>query len=279
MEENNLLTFKAISNFIKALDNVFGEKQRSLKLYNHLIEKTTIVHEEPIKKHIKAWYLFFKQNKASILNKNYKDFSAKKVIYSDKVYINLYDIFEIADKSETEIMWKHLLIIVAYLDPSSKAKEILKKNATKNTNEDNFLHNIINQVEDYVDPSSNPMEAVNKIMGSGVFQNLVQNMNTGLTDGSLDLGKLMGSVNNMVNSLSSAANSSSNLPPEMSQMTNMLNSMVNNMSDKPNKVEIVDEPKSKSSKNESGSSKEGSESKNGGGGIQIKESSKKIIGK
>ena len=267
MEENNLLTFKAISNFINALHSVFGEKQRSLKLYNHLVQKTTIVHEEPIKKHIKAWYIFFKKNKNAILNKDYKDFSEKKVIYSDKVYVNLYDIFEIADKSEIQIMWKHLLIISAHLDPSSKAKEILKKNATKNVNEDNFLHNIINQVEDFVDPSSNPMEAVNKIMGSGVFQNLVQNMNSGLSDGSLDLGKLMGSVNNMVNSLSSAANSNSNLPPEMSQMTNMLNSMVNNMSDKSNKVEIVKEKKSKG------------EGKGEGKGIQIKKNTKKIVGK
>jgi len=94
MEENNLLTFKAISNFINALHSVFGEKQRSLKLYNHLVQKTTIVHEEPIKKHIKAWYIFFKKNKNAILNKDYKDFSEKKVIYSDKVYVNLYDIFE-----------------------------------------------------------------------------------------------------------------------------------------------------------------------------------------
>ena len=51
----NLIIFKAISNCIKDLGESFGKKQRSLLLYKHLVEKTTIVHEEPIKKHITAW--------------------------------------------------------------------------------------------------------------------------------------------------------------------------------------------------------------------------------
>ena len=58
MNDSYLLIFKAISNFVKDLVPNFGEQQRSLILYNHLIEKTSIIHEKAIKKHILAWKTF-----------------------------------------------------------------------------------------------------------------------------------------------------------------------------------------------------------------------------
>ena len=50
--DSSLITFKAISNFTECLDEVFGKKQRSLKLYAHLLNKTRLSHTKPIKKHI-----------------------------------------------------------------------------------------------------------------------------------------------------------------------------------------------------------------------------------
>ena len=52
MEDNNLIIFKAISNFVRDLNDSFGTKQRSLQLYSRLISKTKIIHEGPIKKHV-----------------------------------------------------------------------------------------------------------------------------------------------------------------------------------------------------------------------------------
>ena len=232
MEDSYLIIFKAISNFVTDLGESFGTKQRSLLLYRHLIEKTTIIHEEPIKKHITAWRNFCKKNSDAIIQRDYKNL-VDKILYSEKVYIDLGEIFPIADKTETDIIWKHLLTIHAFLDPTSKAKEILKNSMKKGGGkEDEFLHNIIDQVEQHVDPSSNPMEAVNSIMNSGLFSNLVQGMNSGVTDGSMDLGRLLNSVNNMVTSLGQMAHAQgggSTLPPEMSQMTNMLDSMIKSM--------------------------------------------------
>jgi len=227
MNDSYLIVFKAISNCVKDLGESFGTRQRSLLLYKHLVEKTTIVHEEPIKKHILAWKNFCEINSDAILENNYEKINTK-VEYSEKVFLDIGEIFKIADKAETSIIWKHLLTIHAFLDPTSKAKEMLKKSMDSGGKEDAFLHNIIDQVEQHVDPTANPMEAVNSIMSSGLFSNLVQGMNTGITEGSMDLGKLLQSVNGMISSLGQMANdpSGGTLPPEMSQMTSMLDTMM-----------------------------------------------------
>jgi hypothetical protein len=118
------------------------------------------------------------------------------------------------------------------VDPSSKAKEILKN--SKDSKEADFLSNILNKVETNVNPSANPMEAVSSIMSSGVFTDLISGMNDGIQDGSLDLGKLMGTVQQMCSSFGgidinkmSAQNDGSSNPPidPMSMLSSMMGSM------------------------------------------------------
>ena len=203
MEDNTLIIFKVISNFVRDLNDSFGKKTRSLLLYSRLIEKTTIIHEGPIKKHVNSFKNFCIKNKNAILSKDFKLLNPKTVKYSDKVFINIHDILKIADKQEQEAIWGHILTISAYLDPSSKAKEILKNSMNKNKKnggegkEEEFLSNLIDKVETNVDPeTTNPMDAVNSIMGSGIFTDLIGSMNNGLSDGSIDMSRLMGSVQN-----------------------------------------------------------------------------------
>ena len=194
----NLLTFKAISKFVNELAEIFATDNHSLKLYNRLIQKTTLSHENAIKKHIDIFRIFCITNRDSIVNKNLKLMSNPSVEYSEKVFINFNDIFKESDKETANVIWNHLLTISALVDPSSKAKEILKN--SKDTKEADFLSNILNKVETNVNPSSNPMEAVSSIMSSGVFTDLISGMNDGIQDGSLDLGKLMGTVQQMCSS-------------------------------------------------------------------------------
>ena len=110
-------------------------------------------------------------------------------------------IFRIADKDTIDIIWNHFLTISAFVDPASKAKEILKKNST-NSKESDFLSNIINQVEDKIDPNStNPLQAVSSILNSGILNDLVSNMNTGVKNGELNIPNLIGTVEKMCSSL------------------------------------------------------------------------------
>lgn len=249
MEDQTLIIFNSISKFIKELNVHFGEKQKSLQLYSRLIEKTTIIHDEPIKKHIKAFKKFCIDNRDAITKTDYKLISNDKIEYSERVYLNIKHIFNAADTDEKKVIWTHILHLSALLDPSNKAKEILKKsmNSDKNKgggNEENFLNNIIDEVEEHVDPNANPMQAVSNIMQSGLFNNLVGNMNDGLQNGDLDLSKLMGTVQSMVtnltgitkdmnidnNNLSEEDNQNiSNMMGQMSQMMGQLNTQMGNM--------------------------------------------------
>jgi hypothetical protein len=227
--DTSLITFKTISNFTNDLGDVFSEKHRPLKLYVHLINKTTLCHETPIQKHIDAFRQFCIANRESISNRNIEELVKEKIVYSKRVFINLKEIFDIADKETTDVIWMHLLTISALVDPAGKAREILKEQSAKggdDAGEIDFLTDIISKVEANVDPNSNPMEAVTSIMKSGIFTDLVSGMGSGLQDGSLDLGKLMNTVQKMVTKLSDNAGDHEG----GEQAVNMINTMMSSLS-------------------------------------------------
>jgi hypothetical protein len=198
----NLVTFKTINDFVKELAEIFGEKNHSLKLYERLLEKTTVSHDKIIEKHIDAFRTFCIGNRDMILNKDVGRLSSKvsKVEYSEKVFIDFGNIFKSADKDTKNTILEYLLTISAFVDPTGKAKDILKKD--EKSKEADFLTNMIEKVEENVNiNSSNPLEAVTSIMSSGIFTELLSNMNNGLQDGSLDLGKLVGTVEKLCNTM------------------------------------------------------------------------------
>lgn len=232
MNDNSLIAFKAISNFTSELGELFGKRQKSLRLYCRLIEKTTISNDKPILKHIGAFRKFCVENKDSIMKKETSFSSTPSISYSDNVYINMKDIFKLVDDDDDNdtrhAIWNHLLTIMALVDPSSNAKEILKKSIDSEGNESKFLTDIVSKVESVVDPNtSNPMEAVSSLMSSGVFTDLLGSMSSGINNGELDLGKLMGVVQSMAGNLSETTGGDANSPNPMAMLTTMLGSLNN----------------------------------------------------
>ena len=225
--DTSVLIFKVISNFTHELGNVFGDTYRPLKLYAHLINKTTIANDKPIKKHIDAFRVFCTSNHDAIINKDSSLLKVNSIKYSNRVYIDMKKILRDADKETETVIWKHLLTISAMVDPGSQAKDILKELANENkegANEINFLEKVINQVEENVKPNSNPMDAVSDIMKSGIFSELVSGMGSGLQNGQLDMTKLMGTVQQMVSKINEEN------PEESNEMMNMMNTILGNMS-------------------------------------------------
>lgn len=232
MADNSLISFKSIVNFTNDLGNIFSSKQHSLRLYCHLLNRTTFAHEKAISKHILAFRKFCMQNRDAIMSQDETKFvddrsdenkrsgktsSSSKCVrihYSPNVFINIDAIFKLADDDTKKVIWKHLLVISACVDPASKAKQILQSSKGK---ESELLTNIISKVEQHVDTdASNPLAAISSIMSSGVLTDLIGSMNSGLSDGSLDLTKLLGSVQTMVSGLSSG--SEKNDMPDISKM-------------------------------------------------------------
>lgn len=216
---DQIVLFKCIVDFVHALREMFGEKQHSLELYDLLMDKTGIIHQEPIKKHIQIFHHFVLQNENAILKKDTSLMEIWKIQYSDKVYIDMKHIFELASEETKKTIWIHLLTITAVLLPTSPAKEMLtkKKQPKKNTEEgkeDDFLKNIVEKVGKHIDPtkSSDPAGMMTNIMESGVFTELVQDMNENINNGNIDLGKMMGSLQTMMGNVSDMLQHNSNKP-------------------------------------------------------------------
>jgi hypothetical protein len=249
MDDSILMSFKAVTAFVKDLNDVFGKRQKSLALYARLIEKTGIVHEKPIEKHLEAFKAFCIYNRDAISSQNKKILNNPKISYNDRVFIDMSHIFSLCenDSDTTDIIWKHILTISALLDPTSNAKKILKDSIDKNKNngndskEEEFISSLIDKVEQSIDPtkvSDNPMQAISSMMSSGVITDLIGNMQSGLSTGELNLGRLMSTVQGMMTKMGgpSMENMSSPMPgmpgmPDLSMMMNMLGGM--NMSNLP----------------------------------------------
>ena len=197
MSETNLLTFRAISNFMNELGELFGDKQHSLKLYCRLINKTTISHTQPIEKHIEAFRRFCVENRDSILEKNVLTFSEDKISYSERVFVNIASILKSADSETTNAIWKHLLTISARVDPAANTKEIMKLLPDDDINQTPDLSNLLGTLGAAGSP-------LGSLLNSDLIKNLVGGLSGeggALADGGLDLQKLVGTVQSAVSTM------------------------------------------------------------------------------
>lgn len=209
MDNNTALAFNTICNFIRDLNGSFGGKQKSLMLYGHLIEKTGLIHIDPVKKHVSIFKAFVEDNQEAIEARDRKLFKTGTIAYSEKVGIDIKSIFEICDKEEEKVIWNHLLTISAVLNPVGNAKQILKSLETKKKGgggEDNFLKNIMEKIGSEVEncgEDANPMQMIGSLMSSGALNDIFQSISSGMSDGNLDMGSMMKSMQSMVNGLTS----------------------------------------------------------------------------
>lgn len=130
MENDNttLVAFKAICNFVKDLNFAFGDRLPPLQLYAHLLDKTGLINEEPIRKHISIFQDFVDKNEEAILQKSVSLLQDNHVLkYSEKVYINLNGVIQLSETEDIGTLWTHLLTITAILKPTSRAKDILRQ--------------------------------------------------------------------------------------------------------------------------------------------------------
>lgn len=231
MDDKTALAFNTICNFIRDVNASFGNKQKALMLYGHLIEKTGLIHIEPVKKHIQIFQAFVKENEEAILNRKRTQLKVTRLVYSERVWIDLGAIFQIADREEESVIWNHLLTISAILNPEGQAKQVLKDLKNKPTSaaapagmEDNFLKNIMDKIGDQIQSSDgaevNPMQMIGNMMSSGVFNDLFQGLSSGMNDGNMDIGKMMSSMqgmmanlNNIVQEKTSETTTTPELPP------------------------------------------------------------------
>lgn len=246
-DELNLIAFNAIAQFMKELNTIFGKKYRPIALYNRLISKTTLMHQNAISRHISVFRDFCTVNRTCILTRN-KELKDDVIFYSEAVSIFMNEVFNLTENEEDseeikEGIWKHLLTISALVDPSGRAKDVLKKsvvnergNVLENVREStpvgnkksetNFINNIIEKVEKNIDPNvSDPMQAVSSMMKSGVFTDLLSDITNGMKSGELDINKMFSAVNEMVSKEGVGNDESNPLGNHMNMLSSMMSSM------------------------------------------------------
>jgi len=234
---DNLLVFKAISAFVTELSELLNKKNKPLALYRRLIERTTIVHEKPIEKHIQVFRKFCVTNRDAILERSLEQLTEPRISYSDTIFVDVPRIMSLIDRESQAAVWQHLLTIAAFVDPGTRAKEVLRSTMKEPKSEvsdaeSNFLSGLINKIEDTVDPDADPMAAVSSVMSSGIFTDLIGSMTQGMANGELDMGSLMGAMQGMMGGLQNANGGDGQENP-MAGMMGMVNSMMSNLMEGP----------------------------------------------
>lgn len=231
--DTNYKVFSHISDFVCDLADLYGKKQHSLMLYKHLLDKTKITHKDAIRKHITCFRDFLKKNKDAILEKNHELIQLNDIVYSQKVKIQMDEIFKIADEDSKKAIWGHLLVLYNDYDPNNETISLLKKTLKTTEKEENFISSIVEKIEKNVDPNaSDPLTAIMGLMNSGVINEVVSSISNGFQDGTIDINKLMGNVKETMSSSGIDINNiSSNLSSTLSSSGIDLQNVVGSLSE------------------------------------------------
>jgi len=231
--DGNYKTFSHICDFVCDLSDLYGKQQHSLMLYKHLVDKTKITHKDAIRKHINSFREFLKRNKEAILEKKSDLLKEKDIVYSQKVKIQMGEIFKIADEESKKAIWSHLLVLYNDYDPNNETVSLLKKTLKPTEKEENFVSNIVEKIEKSIDPNANdPISAIMGLMNSGVINDVVSTISTGFQDGTIDINRIMGNVKESMDSSGIDINNiATNLSNTLSNNGIDLQSVVGSVSD------------------------------------------------
>jgi hypothetical protein len=194
--------FKFIKNFVDAVAAQYGTEHRPVLLYSHLLSKTTTEHKTAISKNVLAFQEFMITNREAVYNKDVSSLVDTKISYSDKVFVDINEVFRLAadDAKTVKVLWIHILLISAVVDPAGKAKQILSQNPGKKEN--NFMADVLDKVEKAVPKDASPQDAFSSIMSSGIFTDIMGSMTKGLDSGEFDIQGLLGSATSAMKGLS-----------------------------------------------------------------------------
>jgi hypothetical protein len=209
--EHAFRSFTKIADFVSQLKDVVcvnDSTYHEVALYNHLLTKTKLSHKQAIQRHIELFSEFCTRNQDALINKDSRRIVYRKIIYSEKVFIDLYDILNnpSTDGETVSAIWNHLLVIQATIDPTSEARAILQNLKQSSSSEGQFLDGFLSKIEGSIDKEKmqgDPLSAATSILQSGVLNDLVGSIDQGVKSGNLDLGKLVGTVQQMLGGLTS----------------------------------------------------------------------------
>lgn len=231
--DGNYKVFSHILEFVCDLADLYGKQQHSLMLYKHLLDKTKITHKDAIRKHIHSFRDFLKKNKDAILEKKVELLKENDIVYSQKVKIQMDEIFKLADDDSKKAIWAHLLVLYNDYEPNNETLSLLKQTLKPTEKEENFIATIVEKIEKNIDPNTDdPMTAIMSLMNSGVINEVITTINTGFQDGTIDMNRIMGNVKETMNNSGIDINNiANNLSSSLSNNNINIQNVVNSVSE------------------------------------------------
>jgi len=210
----NSKIFNKFVDFICDLNDVFGPKMKSLKMYHLLVtgvQQKYNEHEqqyqEQVNKHIEVLTNFLITNKDAIYQQNSDAIVMKNLTFSERIYID----FELVlrHSEEKSAIWKHLLFLSSLCNPDGKAKDALLNFLKDDTPENNIIKNIAAKLEESKftekmasSNTSNPMDMMAMLGSSGLLSSIMSSVNQQNLN-QVDPKKLIKTMKSMLDNISS----------------------------------------------------------------------------
>jgi hypothetical protein len=194
--------YQSFFKMIQSLDEVFGDTNKPLHLYAHLLNKITSQHGGAIERNCMLAKAFFERNEVGISHSDIKQFDDPCLRYSDKVYVDFAAIFEAADDDTQTQIWKHLLTIQIHLGANAEsAKRQLQQLYNTPVNNENIM-SFLNQNGDMGDifkalGGDSFAKSIQSIMESENFKSLMNDVKGKIDSGEIDISKLSSVVSGM----------------------------------------------------------------------------------
>lgn len=210
---NKEILFNKFTSFVKDLNEVFGQKTKSIKMYNIVLQKLIELREEgkdiseKISQHTSILESFLKDNKDAIINQDVSLIVSKQVKYSDSIYIDIDMVLHHSE--EKTAIWKHLLFLVSVCEPDSKAHETLNKLLKDDSEESRLIKSIASKLEspDIMEKlgsqnlSSNPFDMMQTLSSSGIMDSIMSGVSGDISK--VNPKKLLGTMRNMLDAIAS----------------------------------------------------------------------------
>lgn len=198
MESAEIKQFDAIVDFVRDLDIVFGETHKNVRLYRHLLDKTTHTHVKPAQKHIESFRKFVDENICALREKDASKLTEPVITYTDRVYVDVADLLSGCDTETKSAIWNHLITFNALCNPSEQSLALMHGDG------DDFIEDIINTVTNSIDPSTvggDPMAIAMGLVSSGKLSGIISSMSDKFASGSIDPDKMLKKVTEMYSSI------------------------------------------------------------------------------
>ena len=212
---NKDLLLKKFVQFVEDLNNVFGQKTKSIKMYSIVLSKLFELSEnteqkndtqDRINQHISILQNFLSVNNDAIIKQDQSLLKEYKLKYSDSIYIDIEMVLNHSE--EKSAIWKHLLLLTSLSEPSSKAKDVLTNLLEEDSEENKIIKNIASKLESPeimeklggMNMSANPFDMISTLTSSGLMDSIMGGVSGDIQK--VNPKKLIGTMRNMLDAIS-----------------------------------------------------------------------------